>query len=112
MMLISRVRRNGRVDVVIVLSDDNIERIRKYDPAQVEWMQLPDEICHRSPQTIGIAFATADELREIERLSVADADWKEKALKMLSRGFEYRPDLGDHDFGPTVLGKPTPGVKQ
>jgi hypothetical protein len=112
MMLISRVRRSGKVDVVLVLADDNIERMKRYDPAQVPWAELPKEISMRQPHSIGIAYATADELKQIEQMSVSDPDWKEKALAMLSRGFEYRPDLGDHDFGPVVLGRPTEGPKQ
>lgn len=112
MILIARTRRNGRVDLVIVLDEENILRMKRYDPAQISWAGLPDEISMRTPNSIGVAFATAAELKVIERMSVADPDWKEKALQMLSRGFEYRPDLGDHDFGGTVLGKPTEGTKQ
>ena len=112
MMLITRVRRNGRVDMLVVLNDENIERMKRYDPAQVLWMHLPPEYSARRPESIGVAFATAQDLKEIEQMSVADPDWKEKAMKMLSRGFEFRPDLGDHDFGATVLGKPTEGTKQ
>jgi hypothetical protein len=112
MMLLSRIRRNGDVDLVVVLADENIERIKRYDPAQIPWAQLPKEISMRRPHTIGVAYATADELKVIERMSASDPDWKEKALVMLSRGFEFRPDLGDHDFGPVVLGKPTEGPKQ
>lgn len=112
MMLITRVRRNGRVDVLIVLAQENWERICRYDPAQINWALLPPEYSTRRPETIGVAFATAEEQAEIERLSQTDPDWKEKAFKLLSRGFKFRPDLGDHDFGPTVLGQPTKGVKQ
>lgn len=112
MILLTKVRRNGRVDMAIVLTEENIERIRRYDPAEVNWTELPPDYAMRGPQTIGVAFATAKELAEIERMSTSDPDWKEKAFKMISRGFEFRPDLGDHDFGPTALGKPTPGVKQ
>jgi len=112
MMLITRVRRNGRVDILIVLAEENIERLKRHDPAEVIWATLPVDCSARRPETIGVAFATAEELKEIERLSVCDPDWKEKAIKILSTGFEFRPDLGDHDFGPMVLGKPTEGIKQ
>ena len=112
MMLISRVRRNGEVDLVLVLAEENIERLKRYDPAQVKWIELPHEVSMRRPHSIGVAYATAAELAAIERMSVSDPDWKEKALEMLSRGFEFRPDLGDHDFGATLLGKATKGWKQ
>lgn len=112
MILLTRVRRNGRVDMLIVLAQENIERIRQYDCAEVIWSQLPPEYSQRRPGTIGVGFATAAELFEIERMSATDPDWKEKAFKLLTRGFIFKPEAGDHDFGPTKLGEPTEGTKQ
>jgi hypothetical protein len=112
MMLLTKVRRNGTVDLLIVMDQESIERIRAYDPAEVMWGSLPPEYSMRRPHTIGIGFATAAELFEIEQMSKTDPDWKDKAFAMICRGFEFRPDKGDHDFGPTVLGKPTEGTKQ
>ena len=112
MILLTRVRRNGTVDLAIVLDQQGIDRIQRYDAAEVLWDQLPPDYKMRRPHTIGVAFATAEEHKEIERLSQTDPDWKEKAFQLVTRGFQFRPDLGDHDFGPTVLGKPTEGPKQ
>lgn len=112
MLLLTRVRRNGKVDLLIALAEENIERIRKYDAAEVNWTVLPPEYSTRTPQTIGVTFCTQAEQDEIEHLSKSDPNWKEKAFKMLTRGFEYKPEAGDHDFGPTVLGEPTKGQKQ
>ena len=112
MMLIARVRRNGTVDLLIALDEENITRIRHYDAAEVVWPQLPPEYSMRRPSTIGITFCTGEEQAEIERMSNSDPDWKEKAFKLLTRGFEFKPELGDHDFGVTVLGNPTEGTKQ
>jgi hypothetical protein len=108
----TRVRRNGTVDLLIALAEENIERIRQYDAAEVIWPQLPQEYCMRRPHTIGVTFCTQAEQDEITRMSNTDPDWKDKAFQMLTRGFEFKPELGDHDFGPTVLGKPTEGTKQ
>lgn len=112
MLLICRTRRNGRVDMLIALAEENIERIKQYDQAEVIWSQLPSEYANRMPASIGISFCSSQEQAEIERLSARDPDWKEKAFKLLTRGFEFKPELGDHDFGPTVLGEPTKGPKQ
>lgn len=112
MMLLPRVRRNGTVDLLIVLDEESISRIRLYDNAEVLWAQLPPEYSMRKPNCIGVGFATAAEIKQIEEASVSDADWKEKAYALLTRGFKFQPDKGDHDFGPIVLGKPTEGVKQ
>ena len=113
MMLLTQVRRNGTVDLVIVLDETSIDRIKRYDPAEVQWPLLPAMYSSRRPATIAVAFATKSDQAEIERMAASgDPDWKEKAIKFISRGFQYRPDQGDHDFGPTVLGEPTKGPKQ
>jgi hypothetical protein len=112
MIILPRVRRNGRVDLLIALDQESISRMQRYDHAEVLWDQLGFEYSSRRPATIGITFCSAAEMKDIERMSVTDPDWKEKAYKLLTRGFEFRPDKGDHDFGPTVLGKPTEGTKQ
>lgn len=112
MMILTMLRRNGTVDLLIVLNQESIERIRAYDPAEVQWSQLPPEYSMRKPHTIGVGFCTEAEQKEIERMSANDPDWKEKAFKLVCRGFEYKPQAGDHDFGPTVLGEPTKGTKQ
>jgi hypothetical protein len=112
MMIVHKVRRNGTVDILIVLAEGNIERIKHYDPAEIMWDQMPAEVSQRRPHTIGITFATQTELDQIERDSAIDPDWKRKAFDWLTRGFNYRPEMGDHDFGPIVLGEPTKGPKQ
>lgn len=112
MIILTKVRRNGTVDMLIGLDDENISRIRQYDQAEVIWPQLPPEYAMRKPSTIGITFCSREEQFEISRMSNTDPDWKEKAFKLLTRGFEFKPEMGDHDFGPTVLGKPTEGPKQ
>jgi hypothetical protein len=111
MIILCRVRRNGTVDVLIALAEENIERIRQYDAAEVIWPQLPSEYSMRKPSTIGITFCTQQEQDEITVMSNTDPDWKDKAFAMLTRGFEFKPDKGDHDFGPTVMGEPTEGAK-
>ena len=112
MMILTKVRNNGTVDLLIVLAEENIERIRQYDPAEVIWPQLPRDYAMRRPSTIGVTFATAAEQAQIEHMSATDPDWQQKAFAMLTRGFEFKPDKGDHDFGPIILGKPTEGTKQ
>ena len=112
MIILTRIRRNGTVDLLIALAEENIERIRQYDAAEVIWPQLPREYAMRRPSTIGITFCTQEEQDYIQRSSATDPDWQEKAFALLTRGFEFKPDKGDHDFGPHALGKPTEGTKQ
>lgn len=100
-MLLIPVLNNGRVDLLVVLEDDNIERIKQYDPAEVKWSDLPYWAVR--PGVIGIGYATADEVRRIHEF--AEAGKPEEAIKLVSRGWKFRPERGDHDFGATPLTK-------
>lgn len=110
MLLLAKVRSNGTADLLIVLSDENIERVRHYDPVEVLWRELPKEYAMRRPHTIAVTYCTPAEEAQLLQQSVSDPDWRAKAFAALTRGFEVKP--GDHDFGPTVLGKPPEGTKQ
>lgn len=111
-LLLPIVRRNGAVDFLIALDEESLARIREHDPFEIMWSQLPSEYSLRRPKTIGITFVSQQEQAEIERMSTTDPDWKQKAFDLLTRGFKYKPEAGDHDFGPVVLGEPTEGKKQ
>jgi len=104
-LIVPLLKPNGKVDLLVAYDEDALKRIRNYDPGEIVWSQFPAEYRNRLPGTISITFCSAEEQREIERLSVSDPDWKEKAFEKLTRGFEYQPDRGDHDMGPIVLGK-------
>lgn len=100
-MLMIPVLNKGRVDLLIVLEDDNIERIKQYDPAEVKWSQIPWPDVR--PRTIGIGYATAEEIKKIHKL--AEEGKPQEAIKLVTRGFKFRPERGDHDFGPISLGR-------
>lgn len=113
MLLLTTLRRNGTVDLFIALDEPSVDRLKEHDPAEVYWRELPPDYSMRLPNTISIGFCTKEDQAEIERMSASgDPDWKKKAFEFLGRGFKFRPELGDHDFGATLLGKPTEGPKQ
>jgi hypothetical protein len=103
MMLIPlRTPETNRVDLLIILEQDNLERIKRHDNAEVMWGQLGfDPGCR--PGTISIAYATAEEVAKVKDLAAKGKP--RDILCMLTGGFEYRPDLGDHDRGPESLTK-------
>jgi hypothetical protein len=109
LLLLTQVLRNGTVNLLIVMSEENIERIKQYDQAEVHWGQLPPEYSMRKPRTIGVGYATEAEMVQIEKLVMKGK--KDEAFALVTRGFKYRPEKGDHDFGPTLLGQPTQGTK-
>lgn len=108
-IMLTRVRRNGDVDLLIVLGDDSIERIAAYDPFEVNWGDFPKEYSMRRPHCIGVGYATEEEMGTIQQLVTEGR--KEEAFALVTRGFKYQPERGDHDFGPIVIGQPTEGTK-
>jgi tetratricopeptide (TPR) repeat protein len=102
MILIPMLAPNGKVSLLIILEDDNIERIKQYDQAEVHWEQL-SAIAHMRPATIGIGYATAEEAAKLGNFA-RQGKFRE-AIQLVTRGFKYHPELGDHDFGPVSLTK-------
>lgn len=85
--------------LLILLDDEAIERIKRYDPAEIQMKDygLGDVL-------IGISYANAEDMEVIighlrnrnSRLAFAHA----------TRGFEYKPEAGDHDMGPVSILNP------
>ena len=106
MLLLPIPHPGGLIDLLIVLEDENLVRIKEHDNAEVHWQQLPTK--GMTLRTIGIAYANPEEAKKIY-------EWAEEGkvqecvqllLKQSREGFRYRPELGDHDYGPmTIKGK-------
>ena len=82
-------------NVFILLEDENVQRIKKYDPAQWEPKKMGGIWSNLRLNTVLIGYANAVDAAKV--LQLAQSGKTDEALKMLSRGFEFRPDLGDHD---------------
>jgi hypothetical protein len=97
-LLLALPRREG-IDVVIVLGPDNIERIQERDPVEVEWDRTPFK--QNRVRRIVIASATAAQLTQCEQL--VRQGKPDEAIGLISSGWKYRPEKGDHDLGPQRL---------
>jgi hypothetical protein len=79
----------------IALDQENIDRIKNYDPAEVVKTNLGQPWSGLALKDVIIGFATEEEKNKVMEL------WKagqpQKALRLLSRGFKFRPDRGDSD---------------
>lgn len=84
----------------IILQQGNIDRIKAYDPAEIDVEDFPREIRRLDIKNIQIMYATKEEMDEF----IAHPDQTYPLLKKLARGWQYRPDLGDHDNPPESLG--------
>jgi len=99
-MLMLPIPFEGKLKLLVILEDENIERIKEHDCAEIIWSQL-GQFATLRPATIGIGYASPDEMKQIvawaQQGNIADA------LKLVTGGFRFRPEKGDHDFGPVSL---------
>jgi hypothetical protein len=80
--------------LVIVLGPDNIERMQEADPCEVfgyphTLVKPKVMVCFEKPSPEWNTVLHSGNLQQI--------------LKYLTRGFKFRPELGDHDRGPESL---------
>lgn len=85
----------GHFNIFVVLEDENLRRMKAYDPAQFALDKLPGEWRSRKLNVVIIGYATPADLAHVKHL--ADAGVPDAVLVFLSRGFAFRPDLGDSD---------------
>lgn len=95
MTLFGLTRTDNKIDLIVVLEPENIERLQRYDPAEIFIREVIDP---RMLNIVMICYATEEDLQHMQAL--AQAHKYEELKKFATRGFEFRPDLGDHDFGP------------
>lgn len=101
-MLMLPVPYLGSLKLLIVLEDDNIARIKEHDCAEIIWSQL-GQYAHMKPSTVTIAYASAAEMKQIHKWA-AEGNTA-KAIGLLTGGFKFRPEAGDHDLGPISIKK-------
>lgn len=94
--------------IMVVLLDENIERIKQRDPAEVTMKSLGSLWESLKLKDIIITYTTEAEMAQMMQLCATGRT--PEALRRLTRGFVFRPDKGDHD-GPYLSMKPNPGDK-
>lgn len=89
----------------VFLEDENLERMRKHDPAVVATAHLGPSFNHRLHlREVVVGYSTADDLARVMELCKAGKPLD--ALRHMTRGFRFRPGQGDHD-GPYLSIKPS-----
>ena len=79
--------------IFIALQDDNLERMKQYDPASVTIAKCGEPWTHLKLRDVIIGYATPADLDHIFELQ-RNGHGRE-ALQHLSRGFRFRPERGD-----------------
>lgn len=95
--------------VFVALDDDGMGRIKQYDPAQVDFSTMPAEFHNKHLSKVIVGYATAADIQYILKLSHEGR--MGEGLEYLSRGFAFKPELGDHD-GPPLSLKREDGERQ
>lgn len=88
----------GEYAVYVILGRDNLDRIEEYDPAVVPIKDLPASYHGLRLAEVVITFATEPELQRV--MELAHQGKPREALKLVTRGFRFRPDLGDYEGPP------------
>lgn len=80
-------------DLFLIMEEDIVLQMKAYDPPEISTLQLPVEFLSRKVNNIVLMYATSEDL---ERVSAAcDAGNLQGALRILSRGYGWRPDSGN-----------------
>jgi hypothetical protein len=86
----------GEYALFVVLEDDNIVRMKEYDPAEVDLHKLGPPWNKLRLRTVIVGYlAPGEDTKEFHRL-IGEGRPK-AAIRYLNRGFRFRPERGDHD---------------
>ncbi len=97
MLLVPIQTQNHANDAVIIVLDQNsIDRMAKFDPAEILLSQTGKKLV--SPKIL-ICFEK-DEAALSKFIHKADI---KGLIKYLQRGWKFHPELGDHDRGPESI---------
>ncbi len=82
-------------DLFVILECENIQRIQAYDPAEVALEKLPSVWRKMTPRCIQICYAAEVELKRV--MSATNVVEVVEQLKVLARGWQFKPERGDSD---------------
>lgn len=80
-------------DVILVMTDETLERIKDHDPAQLDTRKILEHYKGREFRQLLICYESETDMVEVFRL-FKEGNFFE-AVKFLHRGFKVLP--GDHD---------------
>lgn len=84
---------------MIILGPDNIERIKEQDPFELKWYELPWQ---ESPGVVSVTYADDELMAKVTEL--VKAGKTAEAIELTTKGWKFRPGMGDHDRGFKPIG--------
>ena len=91
--------------VFLVMGESNVQRIKEWDPAVFSPLKLGHPWNSMKLRDVVIMYASPGEIELLDQ--VKSLEQLKDYLRLLSRGFKFRPDLGDNDapyFGKNIAG--------
>lgn len=98
-LILSKPNHKGRRDVMIILGPDNIERMKEQDPFEVKWFEFP---WREEPGVVAVTYADDELMAQVTEL--AKAGKTIEAAELATKGWKFRPEMGDHDRGFEPIG--------
>jgi len=98
MPLIISTKKKGKRVVLVIIGPDNVERMQEKDPLELELYRLPFA---EPVSVVGMVIASDAELVQIEQLLRQGK--VDEAIERATSGWQYRPEMGDHDLGPQKM---------
>jgi len=83
---------SGKLNLLIVLEDANLERIKQHDCAEVNWRDLREHAL-RAPDKIGVGYVNPEERERLYKM--AKKGDMAGCLRLVTGGFQHRPEEGD-----------------
>lgn len=93
--------KQGMYSLMFVLEQDSIDRIKEYDPAQINLQDLTEPFRSMKLDEIHITFGNKEDMAFVMSQEQGVEGLK-KVLQHLTRGWKFRPELGDNDSGPQM----------
>jgi hypothetical protein len=95
--------------IYVGFTQDSMQRMMAYDPAELQLSKLPLDRFRELGLTLkDIVFGFCSEQDQEHAMKLMqEADDPRPGLQYLTRGFVFRPRMGDHD-GPPLSIKPDP----
>lgn len=92
-------------DVVLVMDDSNVDRMKLSDPVEFDVRLLPQVYHVQQVRRVIIAFETPENTAKL--LEMLKADRIREALAFVVRGWKYKPEQGDVDAPYLDMKKPS-----
>lgn len=80
---------------LIVLEDVGMDRLREHDPAMIDLPRMGEPWASLQLTSLTLAYETTEDCAKISAL-VRENKIGE-VMRFITRGFKYRPELGDDD---------------